>query len=157
LAQSWKDKEVVVVDDGSTDGSLEIIRSFGERIQWETGPNRGGGAARNRLLELACGQWLQYLDADDWLMPEHLSREMSVFQADAASDVVFSPVTMEHWSHDLPGMSGDVSAPRREILPIHEHDDPWLLLIRWRLPQTGASLFRRSAVVEVDGWKINQP
>ena len=69
LAQTWSEKEVIVVDDGSTDHSLEVIRQFDGRISWETGLNRGGNAARNRLLELARGEWLQYLDADDYLRP----------------------------------------------------------------------------------------
>ena len=50
LAQTWPEKEVIVVDDGSTDASLEIIRHFDGRVRWESGPNRGGNAARNRLL-----------------------------------------------------------------------------------------------------------
>src|SRR5678815_984429 len=76
LDQTYPNKEVIVVDDGSKDASLEVIKSFGDRIRWETGPNRGGNAARNRLLQLAKGEWLQYLDADDYLLPEKISRQM---------------------------------------------------------------------------------
>src|SRR5438309_6069595 len=75
LGQTWPEKEVIVVDDGSTDSSLSIIKSFGDRIRWETGPNRGGNAARNRLLELASGDWLQYLDADDYLLSDKVARQ----------------------------------------------------------------------------------
>ena len=66
IGQTHPDKEVIVVDDGSTDGSLEIIKSFGNRIRWESGPNRGGNAARNRLLEMARGDWLQYGRPLEW-------------------------------------------------------------------------------------------
>src|SRR5438128_899411 len=76
LAQTWSEKEIIVVDDGSTDGSLQQIRKFDGLVRWETGPNRGGNAARNRLLELAKGEWLQYLDADDYLLPDKIAKQM---------------------------------------------------------------------------------
>src|SRR5688500_17394389 len=69
LTQSWRAVEIIVVDDGSTDGSLAIIKRFGDRVRWETGANQGGNVARNRLLALARGEWVQYLDADDYLLP----------------------------------------------------------------------------------------
>ena len=47
LGQSYPQKEIIVVDDGSSDGSLSVIRRYEGRIRWVTGPNRGGGAARN--------------------------------------------------------------------------------------------------------------
>lgn len=76
LGQTHPDTEVIVIDDGSTDGSLDVIKSFGDRIRWETGPNRGACAARNRGIALAAGDVIQFLDADDVLYPTKLERQL---------------------------------------------------------------------------------
>jgi glycosyltransferase involved in cell wall biosynthesis len=70
LGQTYDNIEVIVIDDGSTDGSLDIIRSYGDRITWRTGPNEGACAARNKGLALARGEFIKFLDADDILLPE---------------------------------------------------------------------------------------
>ena len=148
LAQTWPDKEVIVLDDGSTDNSLHVIKSFGNRIRWETGPNRGSNSARNRLLELSSGEWLQYLDADDYLLKNKVAQQMDFIARQPDADVIFGPVMLEYT------MASD---SRLELIPIPEPYDEWVLLARWYLPQTGAALWRKQAIVEVGGWKQSQP
>ena len=84
LSQTYPRTEVIVIDDGSTDGSLDVIRSFGDRIRWETGPNRGGSAARNRGLKLAEGELVQFLDADDILSPDKLHMQVAEYERTCA-------------------------------------------------------------------------
>lgn len=141
LGQTYPYKEVIVVDDGSSDGSLDVIRSFGDRIRWETGPNRGGNVARNRLLELAQGEWVQYLDADDYLLPDKIERQVT--SVDEEADVVYGPSIMQYHEDGV---------VRRTELPIPEPHDPWRLLALWKLPQTGSPLWRKQAILDVGGW-----
>ena len=76
LDQTYPHREVIVVDDGSTDDSLKVLQGFGDAIRLETGPNRGGCAARNCGMEMAKGGLLQFHDADDVLHPEKLARQV---------------------------------------------------------------------------------
>ncbi len=82
-AQTHENWEAVVVDDGSTDGTRELLRRFGDaRLRVERfESNRGRGAARQRCLEMAKGEFLAFLDADDWLFPEKLATQVSLMHA----------------------------------------------------------------------------
>ncbi len=66
LAQTFSDLEVIVVDDGSSDGTGEILRdTFGDRIRYYFQPNHGVSSARNRGIAEARGEWIAFLDSDD--------------------------------------------------------------------------------------------
>ncbi|NJN73116.1 MAG: glycosyltransferase, partial [Limnothrix sp. RL_2_0] len=149
LNQTYPNKEVIVVDDGSTDNSLEIIKSFGDRLIWEAGENKGGNAARNRLLEVSTGEWIQYLDSDDYLLDNKIDKQIDFLAQFPSVDIIYSPSIFEHWQEN--------STPRQEILIIPKPHDPWSLLALWHLPQTGSPLWRKNAILEVGGWKADQP
>jgi len=93
LAQEGVTVEVIVIDDGSTDGSVDVLRRYEDRIHWETDPNRGACAARNRGLALARADYVMFLDADDYLLPACLSelrRQSALDDADAAVGSAYS-------------------------------------------------------------------
>lgn len=78
LAQTWQDVEIIVVDDASTDNSLQIAKSFsGPRIKVTTNKGCGASAARNEALRHAQGMFIQYLDADDVLAPRKIEAQLA--------------------------------------------------------------------------------
>lgn len=96
LEQSFRDLEVIAVNDGSTDESLAVLNRMAEadqRVRVIDIPNGGVSNARNIGLAYAKGQWIQFLDADDLLEPEYFSKAMD-FLKENPVDILFSGFTM---------------------------------------------------------------
>jgi glycosyltransferase involved in cell wall biosynthesis len=80
LCQSYDDYEVIVVDDGSTDNTSEIVKQYGDKIHYIHQDNAGVSVARNNGIKTAKGDWIAFLDADDEWLPEKLRLQTELLQ-----------------------------------------------------------------------------
>jgi glycosyltransferase involved in cell wall biosynthesis len=111
LAQTRPVDEIVVVDDGSTDGTVAIARSFGDRVSVIERPARGPGAARNDGITAASGELIALCDADDVWLPHRIERQLELIDDTSAAVAVFCGVD-EFVSPELAGREAGVREPQ---------------------------------------------
>ncbi len=91
LAQTWARKEIIIVDDGSRDGTLAAAKKFeSAEVKVVTQANQGAAATRNRAFSLAQGDYIQWLDADDLLSPDKVALQMAAAESAADPRRLFS-------------------------------------------------------------------
>lgn len=148
LAQDHAEKEVIVVNDGSTDDTLAALARFGNRIRIVDQSNAGPPAARNAGLDAAHGDYIAFLDADDVWIQGKLGAQVRHIEANPDVDTVFT-----HW-HVWPAEADGRFVPPPELIAHHVGDEVdaansgWLynrLLFDCQLLTTTVML-RRSAV-----------
>jgi len=88
LNQTFEEFELIVIDDGSTDRSAELLSCYGERIRVVRQPNRGVSVARNVGIQLSAGEYVAFLDSDDYWHPDFLD-EMVKAMADARTAIAY--------------------------------------------------------------------
>ena len=100
LAQTYRPLEILVADDGSTDGTVSIVASYGDQVRYLFQPNAGTAAACNLGLRNAQGIFMAFLGADDLWHPDKLARQMTRFQACPQLDVSITYV-QNFWIPEL--------------------------------------------------------
>ncbi len=102
LAQDYENIEVIVVDDGSTDATPEILKEFGGRIRCIRQENQGAAAAFNHGLRLAMSSFVSWLSSDDVFLPDKIRQQVSRFQEDPDLAVVYTDyIRIDADGHEL--------------------------------------------------------
>jgi glycosyltransferase involved in cell wall biosynthesis len=148
-AQRGVDCEVIVVDDGSTDGSAEVVRRLCPDARLIRTPNQGASATRNLGTSHVSGEFVQYLDADDQLAPDKLRAQLAALERSGA-DVAYGD-----WQKLVERPSGDFV--KGEIIRRRLADDPALELFTFFWCPPAAYLFRRGIVDQVGSWNMRLP
>lgn len=155
-AQTFTDWECVVVDDGSTDGTEEIVRALAEedpRIRYVWKENGGLPAARNTGLAATTGTFVQFLDADDYIGTDKLAHQLQLFELHPEADIVYGDV---RYFADVDIELGrkerrSVSMPSLQAVP-SPSDDILAALVRDNIMVVQAPLIRRSILKRVGGF-----
>jgi glycosyltransferase involved in cell wall biosynthesis len=147
VSQNLDDMEVIAVDDGSTDGTGEIIRREFESVRVVTTPNRGISAARNTGTSLASGEFIQYLDHDDMLAEGKLRWQVELLER-TGRDVAYGD-----WQYLLLADGGYV--PGEVVCSVMKEPELELFDYFWCPP--AVYLFRRNIVEKVGRWNEGLP
>jgi len=141
LEQTLPVLEIIVVDDGSDDETREVAQGFGERIRYVYQEARGPSAARNAGIRMARGDWIGFLDADDWWLPEKNAKVQELLRQHPEAVMIYHP-------HILVSSKGTIGMRRAA-----EPDALWpeLLYENW-ISGGSSALMRRSVVLELGGF-----
>ncbi len=148
--QTYRDYEIIVVDDGSDDDTGALVESSNIGCTYIYQKNRGAAAARNVGLKAARGEYINFLDADDLLLPEKLSMQVAYLEAHPEVDIIYGDT--EYFYED-----GTERSPRRFSLGLRTPPYPLSgnmleVLVINSVFAVHAALVRRSRLLEVGGF-----
>jgi len=115
LDQTWENKEIIIIDDGSTDGSLHALNQFSnENLKIASQKNSGAAAARNLGLKIAKGEFIQFLDADDLLSVDKIEKQMLMISGSTEK------ITLSNSIHFLESSNPTDSKPSKADIELYK-------------------------------------
>ncbi len=148
LRQTYPHIEIIVIDDFSTDSSIDIIRSYKDKIIWERLPeNKGGCYARNRGFALSKGEYIQFLDADDFILPGKIARQINFLEATGADAVYGDWRYQGHQSNGVIFLD-EIEKPGTQTDILQSLIENWWTAV-------ASLLYRRTTVEKSSGWDEN--
>jgi len=130
LEQTLTPHEVIIVDDGSTDSSCDIIAGFGSAVTLVSEGHRGLSGARNLGIAKSTGDWIAFLDADDYWLPDKLARQAASIQDDPTIGLVFTgriELLPDGTTHEVPAREARWV---RNMLPFQNHIFPSTVMVK---------------------------
>lgn len=143
LAQTYTDYEIIVVDDGSTDNTPQIVQQYGSKIRYFSQANQGVASSRNLGLAKAEGEYIAFLDQDDVFLPHKLASQVALLEQDSSLGIANSGWQIV----DQDGTFQSAVEPWQQIPDLNTAN-----LIIWKPVFLGAMLFRRSWLERTKGF-----
>src|SRR5271166_418126 len=144
-AQAFTDFEIVAVDDGSVDGSIEVLRGYRDAVKMLRQERRGPSAARNLGVANCGGEYLGFLDADDWWKPEFLAKMVAALERDRECVMAYC---------DLQLVDSLGKPFKTSLMAVRENRPPTvqdMLDALWPIMPSGV-VIRRDALASVGGY-----